>query len=271
MKRFTALLLSAIVLFSCEKTDDSAGAPEIPPIESMLIDLGTITNISKSATTNNTNWFYSSRSVGAWNAIIATTFAVPVASFKAAFSQRPEKVDELTWQWSYSVTGFTNQYSARLLGKIESDHVKWEMYISKDGIDSFDEFMWFEGTSNLEKNGGQWILYHSAEFPEETIQIDWQKESDKVGEIRYTYIRELNNNREQDPFKDSYLIYGLRDEAFDIYVNMHAFSNELNSFADTFIEWNSTDLTGRVMAEHFYSNTNWHCWDINGNDIDCGE
>ena len=78
-----------------------------------------------------------------------------------------------------------------LLGTLEADQVKWEMYITKTGIEPFDEFLWFEGTSKIDGKSGQWILYHSAAFPEKTVQIDWKKEAEEVGEIKYTYVREF--------------------------------------------------------------------------------
>jgi len=269
MKKVIAIFLSTLVLFSCEQESTPGDAPEIPPVETMIIDFEWMTDNSKSAEFTKTNWVYSAASVGIWNIIIGTTFAIPVASFKSAFGHEPTRVDDLTWEWTYSVDGFTSEYTARLLGKLESTQIKWEMYVTKTGIDSFDEFLWFEGTSQLDGESGQWILYHSAEFPEETVQIDWQKEAEEVGEIKYTYIRELNDERQDDTFNGSYLIYGLQDEVFDIYVTIHAYNDETISFADSFIEWSRSDYTGRVKSEQFYGDTDWHCWDTEGNDIDC--
>ena len=95
----------------------------------MVIDFTQITDDSKSASTVKTNWIYSAASVGTWNLIIGTTLAIPVASFKAAFAQEPTQINDLTWQWEYSVDGFTSQYTARLLGKLQPDQIEWKMYI----------------------------------------------------------------------------------------------------------------------------------------------
>jgi len=269
MKKCLAVLLSILVLFSCEKKENSGNPPEIPPVETMLIDFESIASSSKSVTITNMNWLYSASSVGIWNLIIGTTFAIPVASFKSAFGNEATQVDDLTWQWTYSVDGFTSEYTARLLGKLESTQIKWEMYVTKTGIDPFEEFLWFEGTSVLDGKSGQWTLYHSAEFPEKTIQIDWEIEADEIGNINYTYIRELNDERQNDSFNGSYLTYGLQDDAFGLYVTIHAFNEESNSFSDTFIEWSRLDYSGRVKSEQFYEDSNWHCWNSEGNDIDC--
>jgi hypothetical protein len=269
MKKLVIVLLLFSIVVSCEKDDSEGIAPELPPVETMAIDFTKFGSANKSTSQLRSNWLYAAKTVGVWNVIIGTTFAVPVAAFKLAINHQPEKLNNLTWQWQYTVDGFTSQYSARLTGKLETAHVKWEMYVAKEGVDSFEEFLWFEGTSNTDGKSGQWILHHSSAFPEETIQIDWKKEDVVVGEIMYTYIRELNNQRQADEFKGSTLTYGLQDAPFDIYVNVHAFNSQSQTFNDSYIEWNKTSYAGHVKAEHYFNNTSWYCWDTQGYDTDC--
>jgi hypothetical protein len=269
MKKLTVFLILCVVFFSCKKDENLGIAPELPPAETMVIDFSKFGGSEKSAFLLRSNWLYSAKTVGVWNVIIGTTFAVPVAAFKMAVNHEAESLGNSTWQWQYSVDGFTSQYTARLVGKLETAQVKWEMYISKEGVDSFDEFLWFEGTSGIDRKSGQWILYHSAGFPDRTVQVDWKKEDVEVGEIKYTYIREMNDQGLTDSFNGSTLTYGLQDQHFDVYVNVHAFNIQTQSFADTFIEWNRTDFGGHVKAEHFFNDTNWHCWDSQGYDTEC--
>lgn len=269
MKQLIAILLSSFILFSCEKGETGRAAPIIPPVETMVIDFTQFVDDSKSATIAKTNWIYSAASVGIWNLIIGTTFAVPVASFRAALGQEPTQINDLTWEWEYAVDGFTSQYTARLSGKIQAGQIEWKMYITKTGIDSFEEFLWFEGTSVVGAKSGQWILYHSPEFPEETVQIDWKKETSEVGEIKYTYVREFDDQRQIENFNGSTLTYGLQNNEFDIYVNIHSYNSVASDFTDSFIEWNRTNFNGHVKAEHFFNDNDWHCWDSQGNDIDC--
>lgn len=271
MKNLAFILAALLLFYSCQKddTDSVKNAPELPPVETMVIDFGGISDMEKSASLEKSNWLYSVATVGIWNTIIGTTFAIPVAAFKSAFNHQPIKTDDLTWQWQYTVDGLTSQYTARLVGILETNQVKWEMYIAKTGIEPFDEFLWFEGTSNLDGNSGQWILNHSAAFQEKAIQIDWKRESGEVGEIKYTYVRELNDQREDEQFNGSTLTYGLQEGDFDIYVNVHAFDAQNQSFNDSFIEWNRTTYNGHVKAEHFFNDAEWHCWDSLGDNISC--
>ncbi len=269
MKQIVAFTILALFFFSCEKENSTEVAPVLPPVETMIIDFGKMAGNTKSAEIAKTNWLYSATTVGWWSVILGTTFAIPVEAFRSAIKVEPTYIDNLTWQWQYTVNGFTSQYTARLTGKLQSQEVKWEMYVTKTGIQSFDEFLWFEGTSNIDGNSGQWILYHSAAFPEKTIQIDWKKETEKVGEIKYTYVREKNDQGQADNFNGSTLTYGLQNTDFDIFVNVHAYNADNIGFNDSFIEWNSTNYTGHVKAEKFFNDSNWHCWDSEGNDINC--
>lgn len=269
MKQLIPILLSLLLLFSCETDDTGRAAPIIPPVETMIIDFAQITDNSKSATIPITNWQYSASSVSIWNLIVGTTFAVPIAAFRSTIGQEPTQINDLTWQWEYAVDGFTNQYAARLLGKIQASQIEWKMYITKTGTDSSEEFLWFEGTSVIGAKNGQWILYHSSEFPEKTVQIDWKKETDEVGEIKYTYVRELDNQGQPENLYGSTVTYGLLHNEFNIYVNVHTYNALTTSFTDTFIEWNGTNFDGHVKAEHFFNDDNWHCWDAQKNNINC--
>jgi hypothetical protein len=269
MKHFIAILLSSLLLFSCGKDDDTGGingtAPILPPIETMVIDFGEMTKTTKSTDTLESNWFYSATSVVIWNAIIGTTFAVPVACFSAAANQTATQKNDITWQWEYDV----DEYTAHLEGRFIEDEIKWRMEISKEGESGFSDFLWFEGTSKIGRLSGHWILYHSPEFPEETIQIDWTKEGAEVGEITYSYIRLLNNDREDNSLYGSSLSYGLQNETFDAYVDIHLKDVNSDIFTDTSIEWSRTNYAGRIMAEHIFADNEWHCWDQQANNTDC--
>lgn len=108
-----------------------------------------------------------------------------------------------------------------------------------------------------------------AILPTMLVLFSCEKEADEIGEIKYTYVRDLNDQRQPEVFNGSTLTYGLQDSGFDIYVNIHSYDIQPTSFSDTFIEWSRTNYTGHIKAEHLFNNTNWHCWDNQGNDIDC--
>jgi len=139
-----------------------------------------------------------------------------------------------------------------------------------EGVGGFGEFLWFEGTCDPEGDSGQWILNHSSQFPEPMLEIDWTRDSEKIGNIKYTYIRELDNDRVSEPFKNSYIEYGLTSNTLDAFYNVHFYESVvLKTFVDVNIEWSTTVYNGRVKAFHHYYDNEWHCWDGNGNDTSC--
>lgn len=266
---------SAVLFNSCEKNDEKA--PQTPPYESMAIDFSKMSSDTKSASDiagDTTIWNFAAAgiTVFVWNAVLTGTLIVPVSAYYQALSQTPTYLGDKSWQWEFDGTGFANTYHARMTGTIRSNDVKWEMYISKTGIGAHGEFLWFEGTSNLDGNGGQWILYHSYLLQEAVLQIDWTKTGDEVGSVKYTYIRESDNILEPQQLTDgSYLHYGLTDDVLNAFYNIDYNTRNRADSANlkVNIEWSTTEYNGRIKAEHYFKDTNWHCWDSEGYDAVC--
>ena len=279
LKKSLWLMITIVVLIfftSCNNSTNEGIAPELPPLESMVIDFDDFNdahtksaNDIKSEQIALDNWEYSRVVVGVWNLALASTLAVPVASFRSAFSHQAEHLGGLKWQWAYTIDGFTSQYSARLSGEIIGSEVHWEMYVAKNGIDAFEEFLWFSGVSKTDGKSGYWLLNHSSAFPENMLRIDWTVENEEVGNITYKYVRELNNDRKTDMFKDSYMTYGLQTGDLDAFYDVHIYDFNLNSFVDVDIEWSRTNYNGKVKALNYFETSDWHCWDTNGDNIDC--
>ncbi len=275
------LVFALVFTTSCENSDegtDEANNLALPLYETMVIDFSDFTDDSNSGKSvalvydnkaPNGNWFFSRFVVGVWNSALFTTLAVPVASFKSAFAHSPEELGNNKWQWTYSVDGFTSEYTARLTGQVTGEEVLWEMYITKIGIGAFEEFLWFSGSSAMDGNSGYWLLNESAERPDAMLRIDWERSNDEIGNIRYTWVRELDEQENDDMFKDSYLEYGLQDGDFDAYFNAYAYDSNKQDFSNVRIEWSRETFMGRVRAFDYFENEEWHCWDGNGDDIQC--
>ncbi len=280
MTKFLYLVMIAIFTLGinsgCKK--NKGNPPVLPPAESMTIDFSNFVSGKKSIESftdlkgiENSSWEFAALVAGYWRSIISVTLAVPVASFALAIQNNPVYLDTKTWQWSYNATIIVNQvsvtYKARLTGQIRDTDVQWKMYISKEGTGAFPEFVWFEGTSNLDGTGGQWILNHSSQYPEPVLQIDWTKSGASIGTIKYTYVRALNNSRVADPFKDSYIEYGKTSASLNAYYNIHYYNGL--SFSDVNVEWNDISHNGRVKSSVHFGNSNWYCWDSNLINITC--
>jgi hypothetical protein len=273
------LSLSAIILFTvvftggCKK--DKGDPPVLPPIGSMTIDFSNFESAKKSAVVllpkgvENSNWEFSALVAGYFSSIIGGTLIVPVTAFKLAIDQTPAYIDTKTWQWSFSASVLTVTYKARLTGQIRTTDVLWKMYISREGTGAFPEFVWFEGTSDLDGTAGQWTLYHSHTFQEALLQIDWTKSGTSIGNIKYTYVRTLNDSRLTDPFKNSYIEYGKTTGALDAYYNIYYFNGA--DFSDMTVQWSTLGHNGSVTCSDFFGDSDPHCWDGNYVNVTCSE
>ncbi len=275
MKKFFTLLLLTLFLGSLmtgckEKPGDP---PLLPPAESMAIDFSNFEQGRKSGDVllpkgvENSNWEFAALVAGYWRAVIYVTLAVPVVSFDYIIDQEPVYLDDKTWQWDCSVPVLTSTYKARLTGQIRSDDVLWKMYIAREGTGAYSEFLWFEGTSDLDGKGGQWTLNHSNTYQEPVLTIDWEGNGTEVTYVKYTYVRALNDSRVADPFKNSFIEYGTTTGIFDSYYTINYYNG--SAFSDMEVKWSSTGFNGMVQCQAFFGDALWHCWDGNYVNITC--
>ena len=280
MKKLFSIIL--IVLLGvglntgCKK--DKGDPPDLPPLGTMIIDFSNFDSQKKSVESiddikgvENSNWEFAALVAGYWKTLINVTLAVPVATFVLATQNNPAFVEENVWQWSYNTSVTVNQvsviYKARLVGQIRETDILWKMNISKEGTGAFGEFVWFEGTSKPDGTGGQWILNHSSQFPEVVLQIDWSKSGNSVSAVKYSYVRTLNNTRQPDPFKGSFIEYGNTNAALNSFYNIHYYNGI--EFSDVRVEWNSSSREGRARSVSYFGNNNWYCWNSNLVNIVC--
>jgi hypothetical protein len=269
------LTLMAGLFLGCEKKENP---PALPPAATMKIDFSNFSTLTKSgiadagikgsAAADKSNWNIAATTAGFWNLILVVNLAIPVTSFALAIDKTPVYLDN-RWVWSYDFNVIGATYKARLTGQVRSSDVKWEMYISREGIGAFPEVLWYEGTSKLDGKSGQWILKHSQQFPEPMLQIDWEVTGSEVGMIKYTYIRDKKDDRSTDPFKNSYIQYGITTNTLNAYYNVHQNTGVVNVFNDIFIEWNTTKHNGHIKANSYFQDNLWHCWNETGDNIVC--
>jgi len=265
------LVLLFITLLTACKKEDNGEPPALPPVTSLDIDFENFVDETKSDDLNylkgteNSNWQFAAGVALIWRTVIYTTLAVPVRSFQIAVNKTPTYIDNKTWQWKYdatlSIDNVSVTYKARLTGQIRTDDVLWKMYIAKEGTNSFDEFIWFEGTSKLDGTGGQWILNESAANQVPVLQIDWTGTQGTVTTVQYTYV-EVG-----EAFKDSYIKYGLTTGTYNAFYEISYFNGAL--FSSVNVEWNTTSKNGRVKAPSYFPTSDWYCWDEGKNNMVC--
>ncbi len=262
------LILIIITIINCEDDNKDSGAPQLPPVESFIIDFSDFSNSSdtvkstKAALTYQ-NWGTAFLKVAFWNTVITVTGIVPVTAFLESFNHHAVYEGDNTWAWTYDYTIGSATYTARLTGKIlETEEVKWEMYISKEALGGgFEDFKWYEGTARFDRTSGHWILYNNPAADHELIRIDWTKNWDNnTGGIKYTNI--IPDGIENG----GYIAYGLVDDpVYDAYYEIY--NKGRDNLTD--IEWNRTTKEGRISDPLTFGDEDWHCWDSLLVDIVC--
>ncbi len=254
------LTLGLTLIFSgCEKKDNNDNnAPELPPLESMVMDFGAFTQqkSTENAVEANTslNWTVAALTVVGWNSFLIDTLAIPVAAFAESFNHAAVKDTNDTWKWSYSVSVNDVAYTAELYGKIVGTNVQWKMYVSQAG--GFSKFLWFEGLCDISRTGGTWTLNENPGHPNEVIGIVWSKDWTKgTGDIKYMNVRPNNAGN------GDYIQYGITDDTdFDAFYDIYDHS------ADNLVQikYDRETHEGKI----FYAQA-WHCWDGALQDVTC--
>jgi hypothetical protein len=261
-------ILSVALMHSCKK--DPGNPPVLPPAETMSIDFSNFesgkkgeVSISVPKGTLNSNWEFAAGVAVIWKSIMYTTLAVPVISFQLAAGEVPVYIENQTWEWNYTTSILNKTYNARLTGQIAASNVVWKMYITLEGTGGYSDFLWFEGTSQLDGKGGQWILNLNPQSSVPVLQIDWTKTGEAVGMIKCTYVKT------GDPFKDSFIEYGLTTSTLNAYYTIHYYNTSYQQFYDLNVEWNKALHNGRVKCPGYFGTSVWYCWDSNFLNVTC--
>lgn len=278
INKIIALLIITVSIFSsCNKDDDFQGQNKeisLPPKESMDFSFKQLDMTTKSGSEDSTmTTYYTAKGiVDFWRGATWLATSLPTAAFYTSFTQTPEMTDDYTWEWSYSVDDIGATYNARLVGVTDANYetIAWTMYVSKDGIGAYDEFIWFEGTSKTDNSGGSWILNYNQTYPDPFISLDWSASGDEISTVKYTFVREKDENGNAIDYSGSSITYGKQAGELDAYFDVHYWVGVFTqAFVDVNMEWSTDNYNGRIKSEHHFNSTEWNCWDTNGYNADC--
>lgn len=263
------ILLPAILLNGCgDNTDpEDSDAPGLPLLSSFLMDFSDFLSAAAQmkSVDNNANayppskqhWDWATINVVVWSAAVTIVTTVPAAAFAESFNHNPVQSDSGTWVWSYSFTANNLNHDAELHGKIVNSEIQWKMYISKEN--SYADFLWYTGASNLILTEGTWTLYKDPNDRTPFIEIEWHRNLlNDTGDIKYMNIIP------GDPENGGYIFYGkTTDPVYDAFYNIYNKGKDNN----TDIEWNRATKVGQVRDPRHFGDTVWYRWDEYQNDI----
>ncbi len=256
LKIFT-LLFFLLVSMSCEKEEsDNKEAPEIPPQSTFIMDVSDFANNQDTSTkympdSTAFNYFHSVLSVAFWNFMLTAHMIIPVAAFVESFNHEAiyHPTDD-NWTWSYNIN-VGGIHEVELTGYIESDSVIWEMRI--------DELLWYYGHSHTDGTGGYWKLFQGEDLSIPWLNIDWNRESTDIADLKYTIITP------DDEGYGSYIFYGKTNEEYDRFYDIYLSKEDKL----TEIEWLFEEKNGRVRDFRRFGDNEWHCWDSTYIDVNC--
>ena len=262
MKKILAIaLIPMTLLWSCSDDDGPAQDPQpnMPPESSMAPNFENFEEDGGRLAAVN-NWAYAATSVGVYSAILYSNLVVPVTAFKIGLNQDATYNTETElWIWEYDINvAGKGSYNVRLTADVDGSDVDWTGYISLAG--SFEDFVWFEGKSNLKADAGSWTLYESPESPSAWLSVTWS-DVEATGVATSTFNVEKEGN-----FFESSITYTANTNAD---FNRSVTIVDTNASNTIEVDWNKPTGEGRVKSEAHSEDTAYHCWDETYNDTDC--
>lgn len=264
------LFLSIFLMQSCQKDDlttpvdpQAQKAPNLPKEESFIMPFSAFEEFSEEDDSRTTsNWLYSASNVVIWNLVLTQQLIIPVASFYESFNHSAVYQGNGVWLWAYEIPDNNGNYHAELYGELlASNEVKWDMYISQDGV--FPLVHWYSGTTANDGSYANWNLSYNPSDPTPIINISYQKnDGNGVESIRYTNIIP------GAPENGGYIEYKKANNQVNDYNRMYdIFNSETDNLLE--IRWNNPGNDGRVKDPAHYQDEEWHCWNSALQDIDC--
>lgn len=252
MKKTSLIIFALLLLFSSCNKNSIPPIPALPPTSSLSMEFELL-NEDKSANLFFENWLYSISNITVFSTISTANISIPAFAYGIAFTKDPTYIGDKTWQWSYDFHLVMNYYTATLNAKTDRNGRKtnWEMYITREGAHGFDDFLWFEGNS-IDSTSANWTVYANHSAPIKVIETEWESDSNgEKSELKYTYY---NANDDNNNSTIAYIVNNEMelDKTYNIYLS--------STDASVNIEWSSEFNNGRVQSEHYYNNTDWHCW-----------
>ncbi len=256
----TAIILSAVMVIgmvSCDKEPVNE-RPELPPVESLVMDFSDFSQqpgAMKGTSETYENFLQAYLSVMFWNVTSTVTMAVPVAAYLYALDQEPDYLGDHTWEWSFDFTVQGVSFEATLTGKrISNEEFSMEMVIASAAAPE-QGVKWFDGVVRYDHTHALWNLYN--ESGTRLLEAEWNKDFEtEAGDLTYTYVQPDQQET------GSYIQY-----AYDpVAVYDASFTISLSG-GQTWIEWDTETLEGRIKDEVKLGDSEWHCWESAANGL----
>ncbi len=263
MSTLPKLAIVGLTFFALAGCSDSTQpeadtAPELPPVQSLSIDLGFFRDnravgLSETAQAARLNFINALVRVDFLNVAVLTALAPPSAVFALAIHSVPTRDDDGAYLWIYTWREGGQDHQIRLRGLPVETRVEWELAIARAGVPAE---VWFHGESHTDRDEGFWVFrdFEEAGDPE-VFRIEWE-----VDEA--TARLDLINQDANDPDVGDELRYSVNGS-----LGMVEFQDESDGMTWD-IQWDEADGSGSLMVPD-YRNGERSCWDGEQEDVSC--
>jgi hypothetical protein len=232
-------------------------APELPPLESMQMDLSFFGNPGETPTSDaeglKLNFINAAVRAAYINVTVATIMTPPTLAFAAAIHTYPSYEDG-TYIWIYTWVDQGQDHQIRLLGTPMGNYVDWKLYVTLPGA---DPELWFSGQSRTDRDQGYWLFRDFTEAGDpEVLRVDWEVNSDIDAFLTF---RNVHVGHEEEGDELRYRADGaMRSIEFA----------DASTGEDWDIIWNEADGSGSLRVPDYNDGVR-ACWDTNQFDVEC--
>jgi hypothetical protein len=260
---FIAIAVLALALWGCSDSPNEpakARAPELPPAESMRLDLSAFSPEDVGPAPKSQfkfNFWNAQIRVAILNVAVAMVVAPPAAAIDAATHSIPSLQPDGAWIWTYTYVNGEEEVVLRLRAIREDEAVLWQMFVTALGEDPpIDRVLWFEGRTRGQDNG-EWTLHDFTKPGDPAVlHIDWEVDADND---RFLTFEIINPGQPE---------YGDRLMFSDVGTLASILLEDASSGDEWDIRWDQSTGTGSLKVPD-YNNGERACWDEHQDDVAC--
>ena len=256
LKLVCLLLTVSVFAISCNTTNSGDNPPQMPPAESMSVDISEMESASNKqrAKLAESNFNTAVLASGIAKVILEANLAIPKALITAAQEEAYESIGNSEWEWSYNTAANGQNFGVRLTATANSnDNVTWNFYVTNSAA-GLDNKLFFTGTSDYEATSGTWT-YFALQSDQELSVVSWER-TENTTSIELNVESDRNNNRGDSISYD-----------FDGSVKTVVFT-DVSEDETTTISYNSETLAGFIISPNYNEGAK-SCWDENLNNTTC--
>lgn len=261
---FGILVISVTSGLSSCKKEKKPDQPQLPPIESMIMDFSDFAqspSTTKGIPTVYDNFINAYVNVLVWTTASGSAVIIPAFAYNEILTNSGGAgyIGDDTWVWIRKFTFSTQSYVATLTAvRLNNEQFSMEMSIALSTHPD-QGVVWFDGVVRYDHTHALWNFYKHDNEQVKVLEVEWNKNYETgVSDLMYTYVEP-----EQDE-TGSYITFGINpDNEYDAYYTISMLENIID------IEWSMKLKAGRVKNPLHFKDNDWHCWNNMLENIDC--